>query len=117
MIGDISCDIDGSVEITKEATMPDSPSFTYFPKEDRFEDGVSRLGVTVMAIDNLPCEFPKESSEAFSEVLKEFINGVVSADFNCSFEDLNLPLPIKKGLILHKGKFTKDYEYMKEFLK
>ncbi len=117
VIGDISCDIDGSVEITKEATMPDKPSFTYFAKDDKFEDGVSRLGVTVMAVDNLPCEFPKESSEAFSEVLKEFINGIVTADFNSSFEDLKLPAPIKKGLILHNGEFTKEYEYMKEFLK
>ncbi len=97
--------------------MPDKPTFTYFAKEDRYEDGVSRLGVTVMAVDNLPCEFPKESSKAFSEVLKDFIDRIASADFESNYEDLDLPAPIKKGLILHNGKFTKDYEYMKDFLK
>ncbi len=117
VVGDISCDINGSIEITKEATMPDKPSFTYFAKEDRYEDGVSRLGVTVMAVDNLPCEFPKESSMAFSEVLKDFINGIASADFDANFDELDLPEPIKKGLILQNGQFTKDYEYMKDFLK
>jgi len=117
VIGDISCDIDGSIEITKEVTMPDEPSFTYFAKEDRYEDDISRLGVTVMAVDNLPCEFAKESSEAFSNVLLNYIDGIVSADFNDSFEKLEVSSPIKKALVLHRGKFTKDYEYMNDFIK
>jgi len=117
VIGDISCDINGSIEITKEATMPDKPSFTYFPKEDVYEDGVSRLGITVMSVDNLPCEFSKESSEAFSKVLRDFINETVSTDYSKDFEDLELPEEMKRGLILHNGNFTKDYKYMKDFLK
>lgn len=116
MIGDISCDIDGSIEITHKVTMPDNPSFTYFGGEDRFVDGISAGGVSVMAVDNLPCEFPKESSEAFSEVLLDFVSGISGTDYSSEFSSLTLPDPAKRALILHRGELTDDYEYMKSFI-
>jgi alpha-aminoadipic semialdehyde synthase len=116
VIGDISCDIEGSIEITKDATMPDNACFTYLPGTGTFEDGITKDGITVMAIDNLPCEFSKESSMFFSQVLKGFAPDIVNADFDASFDDLALPYAIKKALILHKGQFTPDYEYMKDFI-
>ncbi|WP_320043654.1 bifunctional lysine ketoglutarate reductase /saccharopine dehydrogenase family protein [uncultured Desulfobacter sp.] len=116
VIGDISCDIEGSIEITKDATMPDNACFTYLPGSDAFEAGITTDGITVMAIDNLPCEFSKESSIFFSQVLKGFAPDIVNADFDTSFDALELPYAIKKALILHKGQFTPDYEYMKEFI-
>ncbi|MEN8152448.1 MAG: bifunctional lysine ketoglutarate reductase /saccharopine dehydrogenase family protein [Acidobacteriota bacterium] len=116
VIGDISCDINGSVEITHKVTMPDNPSFTYFAGEDRFEDGVKRGGVSVMAVDNLPCEFPKESSREFSKVLKVYVNNICQENFGKDFDSLNLPGPIKSALILHNGKFTPDYTYIKKYL-
>jgi alanine dehydrogenase len=117
VIGDISCDIDGSVEITHKATYPDTPSFTYNAIDDTFEDGVLRNGVTVMSVDNLPCEFPAESSESFSSVLIDYIDGLVSSDFKNDTENLQLPGPIAKALILHQGQLTKEYDYMKEYIK
>jgi len=117
VIGDISCDINGSIEITEKVTMPDNPTFSYFPDEDKIEDGVQRGGVTVMSVDNLPCEFSAESSKEFSRVLKDFAVEIALADFIKDFSDLKLPGPIKRGLILHNGEFTKDYKYMKSFLK
>lgn len=116
MIGDISCDIDGSIEITHKVTMPDNPSFTYFAREDRYEDGISREGVSVMAVDNLPCEFPRESSEAFSKGLLEFVDGIAGTDFGSEFHSLALPDPIKKALILHNGELTEEYKYMESFI-
>ena len=116
MIGDISCDIEGSIEITKDATMPDNACFTYLPETDTFEDGITTAGITVMAIDNLPCEFSKESSMFFSKVLKGFAPDIVNADFSASFDDLKLPYAIKKALILHNGQFTPEYQYMKDFI-
>ena len=82
VIGDISCDIDGSIEITRKATKPDAPFYTYFAEADRFEEGVQPLGVTVMAVDNLPCEFPRESSVEFSAVLRDFVPEIAAADFS-----------------------------------
>ncbi|MCP5104622.1 MAG: hypothetical protein GY950_14650 [bacterium] len=117
VIGDISCDIDGGVEICYKITKPDNPTFTYYAQDDRYEDGTGRTGVTVMAVDNLPCEFSCASSIAFSTVLKEYINDMVSANFNDDFEKLELSVPIKKALVLHNGEFAPGYQYMKEFLK
>jgi len=117
VIGDISCDIHGSIEITREATQPDAAYYTYFAEDDRFADGVQPLGVTVMAVDNLPCEFPRESSIEFSAVLREFVPGIVLADFARPTTSLELPLPIRKALVLHRGAFAPEYAYMKDFIK
>jgi saccharopine dehydrogenase (NAD+, L-lysine forming) len=117
VIGDISCDIEGAIEITYDATMPDKPCFTYFPESDSFKDEITADGFTVMAIDNLPCEFSKEASMSFSKVLKTFVADIVDADFSKPFDELDLPYPIKKALILHQGQLTKEYKYMEEFIK
>lgn len=116
VVGDISCDIEGSIEITRDATMPDNACFTYLPEKDDFEDDIIEDGITVMAIDNLPCEFSKEASMFFSNVLKDFANDIVCADYGLPFEDLALPYPIKKALILHNGQLTGDYKYMEKFI-
>jgi len=117
VIGDISCDIDGSVEITYKATKPDHAFFTYFPAEDSFSDEIERNGITVMAVDNLPCEFSREASEEFSRVLKKFVPEIIAADFNQPFEILQLPFPLKKALIALQGKLTPEYEYLNQFLR
>ena len=96
--------------------MPDNACFTYSARTDRYEDSIVKDGITVMAIDNLPCEFSKESSIFFSNVLKKFAKDIVTADFNLSFDRLALPYPVKRALILHKGEFTEEYEYMKKFI-
>jgi saccharopine dehydrogenase (NAD+, L-lysine-forming) len=117
VIGDISCDINGSIEITKEATYPDNATYTYFAEKDKFEDGTQRNGVTVMAVDNLPCEFPRESSDYFSSVLSEYVDNIVTSNYKGDFGELALPHPIKTSQILHRGVLTPDYNYIKEYLK
>ncbi|NIM16332.1 MAG: hypothetical protein GTO45_30410 [Candidatus Aminicenantes bacterium] len=117
VIGDISCDINGAVEITHKPTKPDNPTYTFFADKDRYEDGTQRTGITVMAVDNLPCEFSRESSQEFSRVLKNFVNDLAVEDFDRDFEQLGLPYPLKKSLILHKGQLTNDYLYMNKFIK
>jgi alpha-aminoadipic semialdehyde synthase len=117
VIGDISCDINGSIEITQKATKPDAACYTYFAETDRFEEGIQPLGVTVMAVDNLPCEFPRESSVEFSSVLRDFVNAISGADFKEKPEAMKLPFAIQKALILQQGKFSRGYEYMNDFIK
>ncbi len=117
VIGDISCDIDGSIELTYKATKPDNPAFTFSITDGSFKDGIqNKGGITVMSVDNLPCEFPVESSTEFSSVLKNYVQEIAGADYNKEFEELELSYPIKKALILHKGKLTKDYQYLNSFL-
>ncbi len=115
-IGDISCDIDGAIEFTLKATSLDEPTFVYDPVEDKIKDGIKGRGIVVMAIDNLPCELPKESSKSFGDSLFDFVLSIAKADFSVVFDELALPPPVKKAVILHHGKLTPDYEYMKNFL-
>jgi len=115
-IGDISCDIEGSVEITLKATMPDVPSFTYDPDTDTVVDGVTGPGPAVMAVDNLPCEVPRESSEHFSRVLRTMVPALASCDWSRPFADLDLPPELKQALITHQGQLTPDYAYLRQYL-
>ena len=116
IIGDISVDIEGAIEFTKKATTPDNPVFVYNPKTNDITDGYTGEGVVVMAVDNLPCELPRESSKSFSETLLRFIPDIVNADFSMDFENLSLPSEIKKAVILYHGKLTAAYEYINKFL-
>lgn len=116
VIGDISCDIDGSIEATAKATEPGDPCFVWDPATDSVTDGVEGNGPVIMAVDILPSELPRDASAYFSNVLKEFIPAIAGADFGVDFDDLELPAPIKKALILHRGKLTPDYEYISNFL-
>jgi alpha-aminoadipic semialdehyde synthase len=116
VIGDITCDVDGSVECTVKATAPDNPIFVYDPLDDDVTDGYEGRGVVVMAIDNLPAEISLESSIFFSQSLLPFVKGIAEASFSGDFSDCQLPAPIKKATIVFRGEFTPDYEYMRSFL-
>jgi saccharopine dehydrogenase (NAD+, L-lysine forming) len=116
VIGDISCDIDGSVECTVKSTEIEDPIYVYNPKTDTYTMGHEGEGIQIMAVDILPAELPRDSSEGFGDVVVNYVKAIADADFNEPFEDLDLPRSIKKGLILHNGELTPEFEYLKEFL-
>jgi len=117
VVGDVSCDILGSVECLVKATEPDTPHFVYDPITGDVTDGTVGRGLCMMAVDNLPCELPAEASQAFSDALAPFVAPLVRADFSQPFEQLELPAPMKAALILHKGELTPDYRYIADFLR
>ncbi len=117
VIGDISCDIEGSVEITVEPTDIDHPAYVYNPDDGSVSRGFHGKGITVMAIENLPCEIPREASEDFSRVLTPFVREIVTADYSRPFSELSLPPEIKKAVIVHNGVLTEEYQYIQNFLK
>ncbi|MBD3168374.1 MAG: hypothetical protein GF307_02750 [candidate division Zixibacteria bacterium] len=116
VIGDISVDIEGAVEPTVKATEPDNPAYIYDIYKDEAIDAFTGNGPLIMAVDNLPCELPLESSKEFSKVLKKFAPGIINADFNKSFNECGLPDELQRATVLYKGEFTPDFEYMKNFL-
>ena len=69
MIADITCDIDGSIEMTVEATDQDRPILTFDPATNRVERKVTGPGVSVLAVDNLPCELSKDATAHFGASL------------------------------------------------
>ncbi len=117
VVGDISCDVHGSVECTELAAEISDPVFVYNPFTRDFSMGYNGDGLLIMSVDILPSELPRDSSNGFADVLIHFVKPIADCDFSEDFEDLDLPRPIKKGLILHKGEFTPDFEYMEEYLK
>ena len=116
VIGDITCDPDGSIEITHKGTDIEDPVFVYNPFTREPTMGHTGEGMLVMAVDILPSELPRDSSEGFSDVLMNFIKPISDCDFNESFEYLDLPKAIKKALILHQGELTPDFEYIESHL-
>ncbi|MCK5761207.1 MAG: hypothetical protein KAH33_07925, partial [Candidatus Delongbacteria bacterium] len=117
IIGDITCDVNGSIDCIQKGALVENPIFVYDTKKKTIEDGYKGDGIQMMTVDILPSELPREASEFFSNALLPFIPQIAKADFDVPFEDLDLPAPIKRALILHKGKFTPDFKYMEEFLK
>jgi len=116
VIGDISCDVEGAIECTIRCTEVDEPVFVYDPSTGEATDGTAGEGLVVMAVDILPSELPRDASVDFSGVLMEFIPAIATADFSVPFEQLELPLEIKKAVIAHRGELTPDYRYIERFL-
>ena len=116
VIGDISCDVEGSVECTLKPTSINDPIFIYNPHTEMIRMGHEGEGLLIMAVDILPSELPRDSSNGFGDVLVNFVKPIADADFNENFEDLDLPKAIKKALILHRGELTPDYKYLEEFI-
>ncbi len=116
VIGDITCDTNGSIQCTHKGTVIEDPVFVYNPTTAMPTMGFAGDGVLVMSVDILPSELPRESSEAFSGVLKDFIFNIANADYKSTYDSIELVNPIKKALILLNGKLTPDYEYLVEYL-
>ncbi len=116
IVGDISVDINGAIQPTYKVTTPEHPVYVYNPDTDSYIDGVTGDGLTIMAVDNLPCELPKDASHSFSEVLWHFIPDIMRADYALPFKDLNLSPEIKNAVILHRGQLTPSYHYINHFL-
>lgn len=116
VIGDITCDVHGSVECTEKATEIEDPVFVYNPQDDSYEMGFKGDGIAVMAVDILPSELPREASEHFSSALKPYLSDLANTDLSQDFSKLELPSPLKKAVIVHKGEFTPQYKYIEEFL-
>ena len=116
LISDISCDVEGSIECTLKPATIEKPLYVYDPVTQEVTDGHEKTGMLIMAVDILPAELPRDSSEWFGDILVNFIKPIADADFDENFEDLDLPRAIKKALILHKGELTPDYAYLQKYL-
>lgn len=117
VIGDITCDIDGSLACTTRATEPSSPVYVYDPATGESSDGVAGRGPVVLAVDFLPCELPVDSSEAFSEALLPFIGSLARADLSAPLAGSGLPPELQRATIVYHGALTEPYRYLEEYVK
>lgn len=116
LVADITCDIEGSVEFTVKATTSDRPVFVYRPKSDDIVDGLSGDGPVVLAVDKLPAELPRESTESFGRSLLRFVPALARADFRRAPDEIGLPAEFRRALIVHRGRLTENFRYLNSYV-
>ena len=116
-IEDISCDIKGGIELTYKTTTQDNPTFTYEPKKKIFLDGYKHRGISILAIDNLPSELPRDASREFSGVIRDYVYQIAAHGVRNLTRHVAIPVEIRKAIITQGGKLNKDFEYMSKWVK
>lgn len=116
VVGNITCDIEGSIEFTVRSTTLESPVFVYEPVTGDIINGYAGKGPVVLAVDRLPAEFPREASQSMGEMLIPFVRSLAAADFTQPLDALDLPTPFKKSVIAHQGQLTEHFRYLNEYL-
>ncbi|NQU19254.1 hypothetical protein HQ550_03775 [bacterium] len=115
-ITDISCDINGSIELTYKATSFSSPTFTYDSNKNIFIDGYKSRGITVLAIDSLPSELPKDASIEFSSLVRNYVYQIAAYGINNVTHHIDLAQEIRKAIITEGGRLTKRFSYLKRYI-
>ncbi len=105
VVGDITCDVDGSVPTTIRSSTIDKPNF--YIDRDTFKETVDE-GLAIMAVDNLPSELPRDSS-------REFGDGIVSEVIPYIFNEDDGR--ILNATITQNGSFLEKYNYLNDYIK
>lgn len=108
LVADVSCDIDGPVASTIRPSTIVDPVYGYDPKSESEIDFKSDKAITVMAVDNLPCELPKDASEGFGEL---FLEHVIPAFFNDDKDGV-----LARAKMTEKGQLTERYRYLQDYV-
>jgi alanine dehydrogenase len=117
VIGDISCDVNGSIECTMKITNSDHPLYVYHPFDESITDGHAGEGIVILAVDKLPAEIPREASEYFGNQLIPFLPQLAHTNFQVSSNELLLPPEFQKAVIIYQGQLMPDYKYLVKFIK
>ena len=108
VVADVSCDIDGPIESTIRASTIEEPIYGYDPRLEQEVDFKDPNTIAVMAVDNLPCEFPKDASEGFG---KYFLKSVIPAFVNGDKDGI-----LDRARMTKDGKLTERYAYLQDYV-
>ena len=108
-IADVTCDVNGSVPVTKHASTIADPAFDYNPATGELEPAYSRpANITVMAVDNLPCELPRNASRDFGRQLIDMVLPHLLGD--------DTEGVIARATIARGGRLTERYAYLSDYV-
>ena len=108
VVADISCDINGPVACTIKPSTIDNPFYGYDKQSEKEVDFRNEGAIAVMAIDNLPCELPKDASEDFgNEMIDKILPSLLISD------DEQI---IANATICKNGDLTSNFEYLRDFV-
>ena len=108
VIADISCDIDGPIASTIRPSTIDNPIYGFHKSNSIECDFLDPDAIAVMAVDNLPCELPRDSSEMFGDM---FLKYVIPSFFNHDKEDI-----LKNSKMTSNGKLTPRFKYLSDYV-
>lgn len=108
LIADISCDIDGPIASTLRASTIADPFYGYDPKTEKEVAFNAPGAITVMAVDNLPCELPDNASRGFGYM---FLEHVIPAFFNGDKDGV-----LERAKITENGKLTERFAYLQDYV-
>jgi saccharopine dehydrogenase (NAD+, L-lysine forming) len=108
VIADVTCDINGSIPSTTQASTIPYPFYGYDTKYENIVGAFDKNAVTVMAVDNLPCELPRNASEDFG---KELIDKVLPSLLQDDTEGI-----IERATIVKEGKLMPRFEYLRDYV-
>lgn len=109
VIADITCDIEGSIPSTLQPCTIENPVYDYDPVDGMVDTAFSNENnITVMAVDNLPCELPRDASRDFGQqLIDNVIPHLIGSD------DDNI---IKRATIAKNGELTDHYAYLQDYV-
>lgn len=108
VIGDISCDVNGPIASTLRASKIGDPIYGFDPFQNSETDFSQEAAIAVMAIDNLPCELPKDASEDFgNDLIKNFIPRLLGEDPDGIVE--------KATQTSFAGELMPNYKYLEDY--
>lgn len=109
VIADITCDIQGSIPSTKIASTIANPVYDYNPVTGELEQAYSsKKNITVMSVDNLPCELPKDASLDFgNNLIEKVLPHLLGGDEEAVIE---------RATITESGQLTEQFMYLSDYL-
>lgn len=108
VVADISCDVEGPIECTLRSSTIAEPFYGYYPSEGKEVDVNHPGAIVVMAVDNLPCELPKDASEGFGQM---FLEHVIPAFYNNDKDGI-----LERAIITENGKLTERFKYLQDYV-
>lgn len=106
IIGDVTCDINGSVPTTIRSTSISEPYYSINTDQMK-EIELGNKGIAVMAVDNLPSELPRDASVEFgSSVISEILPYLIDKDDG----------RINRATTASNGKFCENFTYLNDFI-
>ncbi len=109
IIADITCDIQGAIPSTLRSAIIEDPFYGYNPYTRKEELAFTKpTNITIMAVDNLPNELPRDASE-------EFGNSLIEKIFPSLIEHDEDGI-IERATIARNGALTPRYEYLNNWL-
>ncbi|BDD07972.1 alanine dehydrogenase [Fulvitalea axinellae] len=108
VVADITCDIRGSIPTTVRPSTIDDPIYDYEPSIDEAVPAFAEPGrLTVMAVDNLPCELPRDASASFGENLIKFVLPSLLGEDSDGI--------IHRATIAENGELGEHYQYLSDY--